>query len=107
MAASKPYPSFNGPKIVGHMLASQTHEFVLRLEQLGFTFGQDGAVLNPELQPIVDGLYHALAGGEVEIKVKHRGNPDIVTELQTRQASATAESNQLNQDVGFYLGVTV
>jgi hypothetical protein len=101
------YPGVNGPRVIAHVMASQVNDFLLRLEELGFSPGEGGQQMNPELKPVVEGLYHVLAGGEVEVKIKHRGNPDIVAELERRAVSATAESNQINKDVGFYLGITL
>lgn len=96
----------NGPRVIGHIMAHRVHDLLMRLEELGFSFGESGATMNPELKPVLDGLLEVLAGGDVEVHVKHRGNPDIVSELQRRIADATAESNQINKDVGFYMGIT-
>jgi hypothetical protein len=97
----------SGPRVIGHIMAHRVHDLLMRFEELGFSFGEGGATMNPELKPVVDGLLEVLAGGDVEVRVKHRGNPDIVAELHRRIDEATAESNQINKDVGFYMGITV
>ena len=104
MAAGYPNQGVMGPRIVGHMLAYKVNELIYRFTELGFSFDGDGAAsVNPELGPVVDAVFHVLAGGEVEIKIKHRGNPDIVAELQRRLADGMAEANEINSDAGFYI----
>jgi len=97
-----------GPRVVGHVLAYKLNEMMYRLNELGLSFdGAGTATINPELGPVVDALFHVLAGGEVEVTVKHRGNPDIVRELEQRLADGLAEANEINTNVGFYMTAAV
>jgi hypothetical protein len=96
-----------GARVVAQNLASTTSEFLMRLQELGATIGTDGTAVLPELKPVIEGLFQVLAGGEVEVKVVHRGNPDIVRELEKRLADSTAEANQINKDLSFYLTATI
>ncbi len=104
--AGNGYPGLNGPRVIGHIMGHKVHDLLMRLEELGFSFGESGATMNPELKPVVDGLITVLAGGEVTVTVKTPGNAGIVYELHKRIDEATAESNQINKDVGFYMGIS-
>jgi hypothetical protein len=100
------YSDVRGPRVVAHNLASSTNDFIIRLQELGFAVGPDGASMNPELAGVVDAMFHVLAGGEVEIRVTHRGNPDIVSELERRIKDSVNESNEINKNLNFYLTIS-
>lgn len=90
------------PRRIIHLrFAAALGEYLERARQLGAMEGHFGAAeLNPTLQPLVDALHHILAGGEVEVRVVHPGQPDIVQELRQRATRATAESNALHEATG-------
>jgi hypothetical protein len=96
----------NGARVVGHNLASSTADLIMRMEELGFSFGSTGAVMNPELVPALEGLFTVLAGGKIEVHVLQRGNPDIVAELHNRVENSVAESNTINSKLDFYLTIS-
>lgn len=98
------YDSKTGPRTVGYQLASQTYEYLMRLIDLGIFEGAVGEMtLNPTVQPILTALHQVLSGGEVKIEVVHRGNPDIINELNSRLADAGTESNEINKKAGYYV----
>jgi hypothetical protein len=93
-----------GPRVVAYNLASHNYEYLMRAVGLGVFEGPLGDMkIPPQVQEILDALHTVLAGGDVEVKVKHRGNPDIVNELANRLREAVAESNEINKKAGFYL----
>jgi hypothetical protein len=51
-------------------------------------------------------LHEVLAGGNVEIKVTQRGNPDLVAELNRRAAEGQEEANKINELAGYYVTIT-
>ncbi len=95
-------------RVIGHLMANGIHEYLLRVQELGMTDSGDGkTVLNPSLQPVIKALHHVLAGGEVEVNVKHPGHPDLVGELNRRAEDANREAAEINQRAGFYVGIEV
>ncbi|KFA91677.1 hypothetical protein Q664_20270 [Archangium violaceum Cb vi76] len=70
--------------------------------------GPDGALeISPEVMPILEAIHQVLAGGTVEVKVVHRGNPDIFNELKRRVEQVGREANAINKAAGFYLTATL
>lgn len=104
----KSYYDVKGPRVVNLTLASSIGDYILRAQELGVVEGTSGAMeLHPSLKPILEALHHVLAGGEVEVKVVHRGNPDIVNELNRRAEQGIQEANAINAAAGFYLTAMV
>ncbi|MFP2912679.1 hypothetical protein ACLESD_48250 [Pyxidicoccus sp. 3LFB2] len=102
------YTDIHGPSAVRVTLASGLEAYLVRVQQLGAVEGAEGSLaLNPALQPVLAALHHVLAGGEVEVNVVRRGNPDIVAELEHRAAQATHEANTLHKAAGISLTATV
>ncbi len=100
----KSYYDVKGPRITNLTLASSIGDYILRVQELGMVEGPSGSMaLHPSLAPVLEALHHVLAGGEVELKVVHRGNPDIVNELNRRAEQGTQEANAINAAAGFYL----
>lgn len=104
----KSWNDVRGPRITPLPLASGLTDYLMRVQELGAVEGSDGGVaLHPDLKPILEAMHHVLAGGEVQLNVVHRGNPDIVNELNRRVQQATDEANAINKAVGFYLTASV
>jgi hypothetical protein len=104
----KSYNDVKGPRVSNITVASGIGEYILRVQELGVVEGTSGAAeLHPSLKPVMEALHHVLAGGEVELKVVHRGNPDIVTELNRRVEQSIQEANAINAAAGFYLTAMV
>jgi hypothetical protein len=104
----KSYNDVKGPRVATITVASGISEYILRVQELGVVEGTSGAVeLHPSLKPVMEALHHVLAGGEVEVKVVHRGNPDIVLELNRRAEQSIQEANAINAAAGFYLTAMV
>lgn len=96
------------PRAVGLTVASSLGEYLMRLQELGAMEGTDGArELNPEVMPLLEALHQVLAGGTVEVKVVHPGNPDIFHELKRRVEQAGREANAINKAAGFSLTATL
>jgi hypothetical protein len=100
------YPDGIGPRVVGYQLASHIYQYLMRAVDLGFLDGPIGQMkINPGLLPILDAASQVLAGGEVKIEITHRGNPDIVHELNRLLQEGLDESNTINEKAGFYLTI--
>ena len=98
------YSSMTGPRLVGYQLASKTYEYLMRVVDLGAFEGPIGEMnLPPDLQKALEAVHTILAGGEVEFKVVHRGNPDIVNELNRRLSDGMREANEINAKAGYYV----
>jgi hypothetical protein len=91
-------------RTVGYTLSSQTYHYLWRLIELGAIEGPLGD-MKPAgfLAPVIAALHETLAGGEVELTIKHRGNPDIVRELEELARAGAAESNAINAAAGYYV----
>jgi hypothetical protein len=99
--------SYVGPRLVGYQLASESYEYMMRALDLGAFEGPIGDMkLTPQVKAILEAMHHVLAGGEVKIEVVHRGNPDIVNELNRRLAAGLDEANEINKKAGFYVTIT-
>jgi hypothetical protein len=102
------YPGGTEPRLATLPMASSLLEYLMRVQQLGAMEGGEGGYsLQPQLRPLVEAIHHVLAGGEAEVKVTHRGNPDIVNELNRRAEQATVDANEMNKKAGFYVSLTV
>ncbi|WPB76948.1 hypothetical protein KYC5002_49215 [Archangium violaceum] len=102
------YNDIRGPRAVGLTVASSLSEYLMRIQELGAVEGPDGALqINPEVMPILEAIHQVLAGGTVEVKVVHRGNPDIFNELKRRVEQVGQEANAINKAAGFYLTATL
>lgn len=98
------YPTVNSPtRLEALTLASQLEKYLMRANQLGVT---EGGEMAPSLRPVIEALHHVLAGGDVAVDVKVRGNPDIVRELNETLQRGVEESKTINDKVGFYLTAT-
>lgn len=93
-----------GLTTVGYTLSTAGYGLLRRMLELGAVEGTLGEMaLMPELQPLLEGMFVVLAGGDVEVKVTKRGSPDIVKELRQRAAHATEEGNAINKAAGYYV----
>lgn len=93
-----------GPRMVGYQLSQGNYEYLMRILELGALEGPLGEMRpNEALRPIFEALHHVMAGGEVDVKVTRRGNPDIVNDLNRRLEKGTAEANEINRRAGFYV----
>ncbi len=102
------YNDIRGPRVVGLSVASSLSEYLMRIQELGAVEGPDGAMeFSPEVMPILEAIQQVLAGGTVEVKVVHRGNPDIFNELKRRVEQVGREANAINKAAGFYLTATL
>ncbi|WP_240359207.1 hypothetical protein [Pyxidicoccus trucidator] len=102
------YADIHGPSAVNVTLASGLGAYLMRVQELGAVEGAEGSLaVNPVLEPVLKALHHVLAGGEVEVHLLRRGNPDIVAELDHRATQATQEANTLNKAAGVSLTATV
>ena len=103
------YENPNAPEVtdattVAYTLSSETYAYIRRLIELGAVEGSLGQMKPADfLAPVVEALHTVMAGGEVAIETTRRGNPDIVRELNERVASATHESNVINEAAGYYV----
>lgn len=100
------YGSIAGPRTVGYALAQETYDYMMRLLSLGILEGALGSMRpTPEVRRVLEALHTVAAGGEVRIEVVHRGNPDIVRELEGRMERGMADANTINQKSGYYVTV--
>lgn len=98
------YSSVTGPRLVGYQLSSKTFEYLMRSIDLGAFEGPIGEMgMPPELKKVVEAMHHVLAGGEVKVEVVHRGNPDIVNELNRTLDEGMREANEINKKAGYYV----
>lgn len=83
--------------------------FMSRLLDLGAIVGPPGSIaIDPKIRPLVDALYHVLAGGTVTSTVPGTltvtaGLQPVVTELQTMEKDCTDNINAVNGAVNFSL----
>jgi hypothetical protein len=95
--------------IVAVHMTSDSVAFMSRLLDLGAIMGAPGSIsINPKIQPLVDALYHVLAGGTVTGTVPGTltvtaGVPSVVTDLQAMERDCTANINAVNGTVRFRL----
>lgn len=98
--------SSDDPTLVSYPLARSTYEYMMRLKELGAIEGALGQMsLLPELKPVIDAIHVILAGGEVSIDVKKRGNPDIIHELEEMFDRGQKDANFINEKSGYYVTV--
>ena len=98
------YSGHQGPTTVSYTVTSALYGYIMRCLDLGAIEGPMGDHdLTPRLKEIVHAAHHYLAGGEVEITVKQRGNPDIVSDLNARLETTRVESNEINRAAGYYV----
>jgi hypothetical protein len=102
------YENHQGPTTVNYTVTSSLYDYIMRCLALGAIEGPIGAHdLAPALKTILNAAHHYLAGGEVEIKIVRRGNPDIVSELDGRFARVHKDANEINEAAGYYVAGTV
>jgi hypothetical protein len=102
------YNDIKGPRAVGLNVASSLSEYLMRIQELGGVEGPEGELLiSPDVRPVLEAIHQVLAGGTVEVKVVHRGNPDILHELNRRVEQVEREANAINKAAGFYLTATI
>lgn len=100
------YSSNLGPRLVGYQLASQSFEYMMRALDLGAFEGNIGEMqFTPQVKAVLEAMHHVLAGGEVKVEVVHKGNPDIVNEMNRRLAAGLDEANEINKKAGFYVTI--
>lgn len=100
--------SITGPRIVSYNLATHTYEYIMRMVNLGVFEGPLGDMKPTEqVAKVLEALHQVVAGGEVKIEVVHRGNPDILNDLNRIVREALAESNEINKKAGFYFTAAV
>lgn len=98
------YSSSTEPSLVSYPLARTAYEYMMRLKDLGAFEGALGKMTPlPALLPIIDALHTVLSGGEVEIKIVHRGNPDVMRELGERMEQSQKDANEINEKSGYYV----
>ncbi len=98
--------SSDDPTLVSYPLARSAYEYMMRLKELGAIEGSLGSMsLLPELVPVFNAIHVILAGGEVSIEVKKRGNPDIIHELEEMFDKGTKDANFINEKSGYYVTV--
>jgi hypothetical protein len=102
------YENHQGPTIVNYGVTSSLYEYLMRCMALGAIEGPIGSHdLAPPLKEILQAAHHWLAGGEVEVKVVRRGNPDIVNELDSQFDKVGKDANELNRAAGYYVAGAV
>jgi hypothetical protein len=100
--------SYDQVSLVTYPLARSAYEYMMRLKDLGALEGALGEMQPiPSLLPLIDALHTILSGGEVSITLVHRGNPDIVHELEQKLAQSNADANQINAKSGYYVTIGV
>lgn len=89
------------PTIVGINLVSETYEYLSRLLDLGALEGPLGRMdINASLKPVVEAMHHVLTGGAVEVKVRRRGNPDLMKNLDLLLKNGCKKANEINKKLG-------
>ena len=92
-----------GPRLVSVPFALKLSEYLDRALELGALEGPLGEMdLTPDLFPLIDAIHHVLAGGEVDVDVKRKGNPDIVKQLAKLREEGRDDSNVINRESGYY-----
>jgi len=85
--------------IVNCKLGGSIYKYLLRVFDLGAVEGPLGKMdINPIL---IEAFHHVLAGGEVEIKLARRSDPDVVEELNDRLRQGCKETNEINKASGY------
>lgn len=96
------------PPVVGINLASSSHEYLVRLHDLGLFEGTVGATrVHPELKPVIDALHHVLTGGKVELRVIQPGNADLRKGLDGQLAQSIRDTNSVNRQLRHPLIVAI
>jgi hypothetical protein len=102
------YNDIRGPRVTGLTVASSLGEYLMRIQELGAVEGEDGAMeISADIKPVLEAIHQVLAGGTVEVRVVHRGNPDLFNELNRRVEQVGREANAINKAAGFYLTATL
>jgi hypothetical protein len=96
------------PPVVGVNLTSSSHEYLVRLYDLGLFEGTIGTTkVHPELTPVIDALHHVLTGGKVELRIIQPGDADLKKGLDRQLAQSIKDTNQVNRQVRHPLTVAV
>lgn len=94
--------------VVGVNLTSSSHEYLVRLHDLGLFEGTVGTTrVHPEIKPVIDALHHVLTGGKVELRVIQPGNADLKKNLDGQLAQSIKDTNQVNRQVRHPLTVAI
>lgn len=102
------YENHHGPTTVSYTVTSSLYEYIHRCYALGAIEGPIAEHdLAPALKEILQAAHHYLAGGEVEVKVVRRGNPDIVNELDSLFDRVARDANEINKAAGYYVAGAV
>ena len=98
------YSDHNGPTTVSYTVVSSMWAYIQRCIELGAIEGPiDDHDLEPQIRHIVRCAHHILAGGEVEMKIIRKGNPDIFNNLESRMDEVKQEVNAVNKAAGYYV----
>ena len=96
------------PPIVAVNLTSSSHEYLIRLYDLGLFEGSLGATkVHADLKPVIDALHHVLTGGKVELRVVQPGDADLKKRLDGQLTQSLKDTNQVNRQVRHPLTVAV
>ncbi len=94
MAKKSSAGSFLGPKAAGPYLEA------LYENGLFLVTGKGAIKLDPCVEALVKGIHSALAGGEVDVKVRKKGNAATIRDLNAKLAKALKSTNLLKADMG-------
>src|SRR5262245_11493122 len=94
--------------IVQVNFTSDSVAYMVRLLDGAIVGAPSNVAINPSIRPLVDALYHVLAGGTVTGTVPGgltvtQGLPPVVADLQRMEANCTANINATNKAAGYSL----
>ena len=94
--------------IVEVNFTSDSVAYMVRLLDGAIVGAPSNVAINPTIQPLVDALYHVLAGGSVKetaqgVLTITQGLPTVVADLKKMEASCTANINATNRAAGYSL----
>lgn len=96
------------PHVVAVPLAEHTVMHLQALLDLGALEGpRGGRTMNPRLRPLVDAMYHVLAGGSAQVAVTAPGDPTIFNDLSTKETMCVRALNEINGKYQFPLVIEV
>jgi hypothetical protein len=85
---------------VNYPMAPATRTYLDALRSLGLLDGDAGARVIPgEVDDVIRGLHHVLAGGSVTISIQSPGSPSVVDELNEGFLRALDETNKLEVEI--------
>src|SRR5262245_4892467 len=81
-------------------LTSSTYAYFRKLIAAAVEGPRGKLGINPHLDPLIEAIHHALAGGEVSVTINKPGLPTKVREFGGLQETAIKQTNALLTEIG-------